>query len=169
MSLKKYLRASQIVELTGLSRATIYALEKKGDFPKKVPLGARAVAWKESEIEAWLERRDSVIKTGREAKPGRPPTGRKPKVSKDVSSAIVAANIKGGNHSTNPRIDQAIANSSEAQHDEWGQSGPSPSEEEIAAVQAKLAAKATQASKTGKGIRGKVNVLAGLTPRKATS
>jgi prophage regulatory protein len=35
----------------------MYALMRVGDFPAAVPLGPRAVAWVESEIEIWIEDR----------------------------------------------------------------------------------------------------------------
>ncbi|MGC1869904.1 MAG: AlpA family phage regulatory protein [Acidobacteriaceae bacterium] len=41
----------------GLSRSQIYRLASTGDFPKAYSLGARAVAWLESEIDAWIEGR----------------------------------------------------------------------------------------------------------------
>ncbi|MDV2312019.1 AlpA family phage regulatory protein, partial [Vibrio cholerae] len=37
------------------SRSTIYKfMADETDFPKSVPLGGRAVAWVESEIEEWM-------------------------------------------------------------------------------------------------------------------
>ena len=38
---------------TGLSRSGTYEAIERGDFPKPVKIGPRAVAWIESEIEAW--------------------------------------------------------------------------------------------------------------------
>lgn len=40
--------------LLPLSRATIFALVKAGTFPKPVRIGARAVAWRLSDIDAYL-------------------------------------------------------------------------------------------------------------------
>lgn len=48
------LRRRQVQTRTGLSRSTIYERIKAGSFPSPVSLGARAVGWIESEIEAWL-------------------------------------------------------------------------------------------------------------------
>ena len=48
------LRCKQVKDRTGLSRSTIYLRIQEGTFPKPVNLGARAVGWLESEIEAWL-------------------------------------------------------------------------------------------------------------------
>jgi prophage regulatory protein len=42
---------------TGLSRSTIYLMMAQGAFPKPIPLGARAVGWLETEIDAWLQSR----------------------------------------------------------------------------------------------------------------
>ena len=49
------LRRKQVEARTGLSRSTIYQRIAEGSFPKPISLGARAVGWLESEIEAWLE------------------------------------------------------------------------------------------------------------------
>ncbi len=48
------LRRSEVERKTGIKRSHIYALMKKGKFPKTVPLGARAVGWDSVEIEQWL-------------------------------------------------------------------------------------------------------------------
>jgi prophage regulatory protein len=49
------LRLPAVKSLTGLSRSTIYAAVKRGDFPPPIPLGARAIGWVHGEIEAWLQ------------------------------------------------------------------------------------------------------------------
>lgn len=70
MAIDKYLRIKQVSDITGLSRATIYNMEKAGDFPKKTVLSTRAVAWRESAVVEWMDSRKELIKSGREAKPG---------------------------------------------------------------------------------------------------
>lgn len=50
----KILRLPTVKEKTGLSRSTIYLRVSKKEFPAPISLGARAVGWIESEIEAWL-------------------------------------------------------------------------------------------------------------------
>jgi prophage regulatory protein len=75
MDIDKCLRIKQVSEITGLSRATIYNMEKIGSFPKKIVLGERAVAWRESDIRSWMDSRIAITKIGREAKPGRPQKG----------------------------------------------------------------------------------------------
>jgi len=54
----RFLRLKDVMLLTGLGRSTIYKfMADETDFPKSVPLGGRAVAWVESEIEEWMEQR----------------------------------------------------------------------------------------------------------------
>ncbi|WP_038719114.1 AlpA family transcriptional regulator [Burkholderia pseudomallei] len=54
------LRAPQLLRLadvkarTGLSRTTIYRFIADGRFPRNFPIGARAVAWLESDITQWI-------------------------------------------------------------------------------------------------------------------
>ncbi|EGQ7852382.1 AlpA family transcriptional regulator [Vibrio aestuarianus subsp. cardii] len=57
----RFLRLNDVMSLTGLGRSTIYKfMADETDFPKSVPLGGRAVAWVESEIEEWMESRLSM-------------------------------------------------------------------------------------------------------------
>ena len=54
----RFLRLKEVMSLTGLGRSTIYKfMADETDFPKSEPLGGRAVAWVESEIEEWMEQR----------------------------------------------------------------------------------------------------------------
>jgi prophage regulatory protein len=53
----KFLRIRQVMSLTGLSRMTIYRLERDGNFPKRRRLSQNSVAWLESDISAWAESR----------------------------------------------------------------------------------------------------------------
>jgi prophage regulatory protein len=53
------LRRPDVETRTGLSRSTIYAWMERGDFPKPVRLGTRIVAWRESDVTAWLESRET--------------------------------------------------------------------------------------------------------------
>ena len=49
------LRLSQVVAITGLSRASIYKKMNDGTFPQSRSLGARAVGWIESDVMEWIE------------------------------------------------------------------------------------------------------------------
>jgi prophage regulatory protein len=51
---QKILRLPAVRSLTGLSRSTVYQKISNGDFPKAISLGARAVSWLESDVEAWI-------------------------------------------------------------------------------------------------------------------
>lgn len=48
-----FLRMPSVVKKTGIPRASVYEMMERGEFPKPVRLSPRAVAWIESEIEAW--------------------------------------------------------------------------------------------------------------------
>lgn len=52
------LRRPVVQALTGLSRSTIYEWMKRGEFPQPVKLGSRLVAWRSSDVTAWLESRE---------------------------------------------------------------------------------------------------------------
>lgn len=49
------LRLQQVMELTALSRSSIYAEIKAGRFPAQIRLTAKTVGWLLSEIQAYLE------------------------------------------------------------------------------------------------------------------
>jgi len=48
------LRLKQVEQRSGLKRSSIYQKISENDFPEQVKLGARAVGWIESEIDAWI-------------------------------------------------------------------------------------------------------------------
>jgi prophage regulatory protein len=52
-----FLRLKQVISVTGLSRMTIWRLERAGEFPRRRQLGARSVAWLQSDVEQWIESR----------------------------------------------------------------------------------------------------------------
>lgn len=45
----------EVIVRTSLSRAHIYALIKKGEFPSQRRLGNKCARWVESEIDAWTK------------------------------------------------------------------------------------------------------------------
>ncbi|WP_046168875.1 helix-turn-helix transcriptional regulator [Chromobacterium vaccinii] len=51
------LRLPDVMKVTGLSRSSLYALIKQGQFPRQIQLGPRAVAWLSSDVDSWLEER----------------------------------------------------------------------------------------------------------------
>ena len=54
---RRFLRLPQVLEKTGLSRASVYAGAVAGWFPKRVKINERASGWVEDEVEAWLAAR----------------------------------------------------------------------------------------------------------------
>lgn len=57
MTTSRLLRLPQVLELTGLKRDSVYRLGRNGQFPLPRKLGARASAWREDEIRAWIDAR----------------------------------------------------------------------------------------------------------------
>lgn len=57
MMSKILLRLPKVMEKTGLKRATIYLHIKQKTFSKQFKIGQRAVAWLESDIDAWIDER----------------------------------------------------------------------------------------------------------------
>lgn len=53
----KFLRLIEVRNRVPYSRSTIYQLIAQGKFPKPISLGARAVAWLESDIDEWIAAR----------------------------------------------------------------------------------------------------------------
>jgi prophage regulatory protein len=56
-SQSRLLRLPEVIELTALSRSSIYAAVSRGTFPAPFRLGARAVGWRHCDIEHWLAER----------------------------------------------------------------------------------------------------------------
>jgi len=54
---ERFLRLSEVIERTGLSRSAIYRYISEDSFPKNITISARSVAWLESEIDAWMQDR----------------------------------------------------------------------------------------------------------------
>ena len=56
----KLLRFEAVQERIGLSRSTIWRLERRGQFPKHRRISANAVAWVEDELVAWIRAKVDV-------------------------------------------------------------------------------------------------------------
>lgn len=54
LTVPKLLRLNQVLDRVGLSRSTLYALIKAGEFPRQRQLSARSVGWVEAEVNAWI-------------------------------------------------------------------------------------------------------------------
>lgn len=53
----RFLRLPAVMERTGLGRDAVYKLERRGEFPHRRRISARASGWIESEVAAWIESR----------------------------------------------------------------------------------------------------------------
>ena len=54
------LRLPEVMERTGLSRSSVYAMASTDRFPHPIKLSDRASAWIEAEVEAWIRERMSL-------------------------------------------------------------------------------------------------------------
>lgn len=51
---ESFLRLKQVVELTSISKATIWRWVKNGTFPKPIKITSRVTVWKSSDIQAYI-------------------------------------------------------------------------------------------------------------------
>ena len=61
------MRLPEVIKLTGFRRSQIYRLVNIGEFPKQVKISSKSVAWLESELEEWM---DKKIQESRKNTPG---------------------------------------------------------------------------------------------------
>ena len=54
-SVKRFIRVPDVLNRVGFSRTTLYERIKEGNFPDRVKIGPRCVAFVESEIDEWIE------------------------------------------------------------------------------------------------------------------
>ncbi|MEG3149253.1 AlpA family phage regulatory protein [Sphingomonas sp. ZT3P38] len=50
----RILRLKTVLDLTGLSRSTMYRKMQNGSFPRNIQLSARCTGWRESAVCEWL-------------------------------------------------------------------------------------------------------------------
>lgn len=58
---ERILRIKEVTELTGISRTTIWRMERNGKFPARVQLGVGSVGWKSSSLQKWMAKRQEAI------------------------------------------------------------------------------------------------------------
>ena len=56
------LRLPDLVRVTGLSRTTLWRLEREGTFPARVRLSENSVGWREDEVLIWLKSRPRGVR-----------------------------------------------------------------------------------------------------------
>jgi prophage regulatory protein len=49
---------AELCKLIGMSRSQIWRLEREGQFPARIHIGKRRIAWRVSDIRAWLAGRE---------------------------------------------------------------------------------------------------------------
>ena len=47
-------RREEVINMTGLSRSTIYTLMKNSEFPLSIKLSERSIAWRRGDIQNWI-------------------------------------------------------------------------------------------------------------------
>ncbi|MDA9231293.1 AlpA family phage regulatory protein [Rickettsiales bacterium] len=68
--MKRILRLPEVIKQTGLSRSTIYAFMKKGNFVESVNLSdsGRAIGWDSELVQRWIDSRlDSKLQNKEES------------------------------------------------------------------------------------------------------
>jgi prophage regulatory protein len=58
------LKIRSVKDACALSRSELYRRMRNGEFPKPVAVGARAVAWRQSEVSAWIAARQPKAQGG---------------------------------------------------------------------------------------------------------
>jgi len=53
----RLIRRPEVLERVGLSSSTLYEMTAAGEFPAPIPIGRQAVAWLDSEVDAWIKER----------------------------------------------------------------------------------------------------------------
>ncbi|MBN9506678.1 MAG: AlpA family phage regulatory protein [Altererythrobacter sp.] len=62
------IRRDQLREMVPLADSTIFAMEQRGEFPRRYALSPRTVVWDLAEVEAWLAaRKANPIERGQHA------------------------------------------------------------------------------------------------------
>jgi len=60
MKTKVLINRKTLLAMIPLSERTIYNLEQRGDFPRRIALTSRNVAWDLREIENWIDKRKAA-------------------------------------------------------------------------------------------------------------
>lgn len=53
----KLIRPAKLAELLGISKTTLWRMEKAGELPQRYNISERTVGWLEEDIKEWLEKR----------------------------------------------------------------------------------------------------------------
>ena len=75
---RRFVRKSELRQIVPLADTTIYELERRNDFPRRILLTPRIPVWDLAEVEAWVDQRRKDTETGR-IKPADAPRTRRRK------------------------------------------------------------------------------------------
>ncbi len=74
--LDRLLRCADVLAMTGLSKSSVYIAMRREQFPRPVAAGARAVRWRQSQVQEWISARPTAVSVQpdalRQSKRGRP-------------------------------------------------------------------------------------------------
>ena len=92
--MRRLLRLKQVKQAVGLGTTAIYEQIKKGEFPRPVHIGTRAVAWVSDDIEKWIEERiaasksnESIIHKSNVTRHARQPALKRQQHNQDIAPA----------------------------------------------------------------------------------
>jgi prophage regulatory protein len=54
----RILRRREVLDRVGVGQSTLYDWMNRGAFPRPVALGSKMVGWRDSDVTAWIERRE---------------------------------------------------------------------------------------------------------------
>ncbi len=58
---EQFLTEKEVSKLSGLSRVTIWRMQREGEFPLRRQIGRRRVGWLKSEVEEWMRTREPDV------------------------------------------------------------------------------------------------------------
>jgi prophage regulatory protein len=56
----RYIRMNELAKMLGIGTSTIYRLINENKFPKQIKITERTVVWRLSEINKWIEDKESA-------------------------------------------------------------------------------------------------------------
>ena len=57
LATERFIRKKEVIFRTGLTSSSLYRLMEQNNFPQSVQISERSVAWKESDVDRWIETR----------------------------------------------------------------------------------------------------------------
>ena len=60
METNQIIRAPEVIAMVGMSRTTLWRMERDGTFPKRLQLSTRNVGWNRSSVVRWIQERKEV-------------------------------------------------------------------------------------------------------------